>query len=376
MPIYKTTAPKKDGKIQYRVMVSKIGVTGQRRQISRRIYGLAEAKALETELERQLNEMTLPARMTIRQLFDDYMTAKKAEVRRSTYEKSKSTLEHYVISSELVGARLDKLSVPLLQQWKNRIAEQPTKIVTKNNAIKELNAMLNYAEKMEYIPRNPLKLVGRFKDANFTPEQEKIHYYTAEEFKRFIALARDDRKTLTDYGCYVFFNIAFYTGMRKGEIYALRWTDIYDNIIHIRRSLNQKMKTPDGEYVEGPPKNKSSVRDLQMPCALVSVLDEYRDILTQKYEYSASMRVCGGYTPVSDTSVENYNTKYAELAGLPHIRIHDYRHTHATFLINKGVPIQIVSRRLGHADVKMTWNTYYHFYPQAEDQVLDVLDDL
>lgn len=94
--------------------------------------------------------------------------------------------------------------------------------------------MLNYAVKMSYISKNPLSSVGNFKDPySTTNETDKLHYYTPEQFKKYIQIARKNAVTLTDWGYYVFFfSIAFYTGMRKGEINALRWTDIEGNIIH------------------------------------------------------------------------------------------------------------------------------------------------
>ena len=86
------------------------------------------------------------------------------------------------------------------------------------NIYRELSAMLNYAVRMELLPKNPLSGVGTFRDANFEKPAEKLHYYTPEQYRRFIAEAKKD----TDRRYYVFFSIAFYTGMRKGEINARR----------------------------------------------------------------------------------------------------------------------------------------------------------
>ena len=70
---------------------------------------------------------------------------------------------------------------------------------------------------MELIPKNPLSGVGTFREPNFEKPEEKLHYYTAEQYHRFIAEAKKDEYRRY----YVFFSIEFYTGMRKGEINAL-----------------------------------------------------------------------------------------------------------------------------------------------------------
>lgn len=150
----------------------------------------------------------------------------------------------------------------------------------------------------------------------------------------------------------MFFNIAFYTGTRKGEINALKWSDIDGNIMNIRRSIAQKLK---GGDVKTPPKNKSSYRDLQITLPLMEVLNEHKERQrATSHLFSEDCRVCGGEQPLRDTSIENHNKAFAKAANLPHIRIHDFRHTHASVLVNEGINIQEIARRLGHANVQMT----------------------
>jgi integrase len=75
-----------------------------------------------------------------------------------------------------------------------------------------------------------------------------------------------------------------------------------------------------------------------------------------------------------DTTIEKANTRFAEAAGLKHITIHEFRHSHASILANAGINIQEVARRLGHADIKETWQTYSHLYPSEADRAIDALD--
>lgn len=66
----------------------------------------------------------------------------------------------------------------------------------------------------------------------------------------------------------------------------------------------------------------------------------------------------------------------AGLAGIKAIRIHDFRHSHASLLANEGINIQGVSRRLGHSKIEMTWNTYSHLYPREEERAVEILNKI
>lgn len=372
MPINKTGV-KKDGLQQYRVRVNYTDAAGKARQIERTAYGKDEAIMLEQKLIAEYKDKRATvSRLTVQQLFDEYEVYHSHETRRTSHDSAMRNLKARVLPT-MKDYRLDRLTQPVLAQWKNEIAASELSIVTKRNAYAAFVAMLNYGVKMGYIVKNPLTVLGNFRDADAIDRaEERLHYYTPEQFRAFITAAREHTVTVNDWGFYVFFCIAFYTGARKGEINALKWTDIEGNIMHIRRSIAQKLK---GDDVETPPKNKSSYRDLQLPAPLMAVLNEHK--VRQKENaplFSEEYRVCGGERPLRDTSIDKRNQAYAKAAELPHIRIHDFRHTHASLLANEGINIQEIARRLGHSNVQMTWNTYSHLYPREEERAVAVLN--
>lgn len=373
MPLTKT-GKKKDGLMQYRVRINYTDNLGKPHQVERTAYGLEEAKQLETALMSEYKDKRTAVKLTVKELCDEYAEYHKHETRRTSHESTMKILRLRVLPY-LADYRLDKLTQPVLADWKNKIAAENFVISTKKNAYAKFSALLNYAVKMDYIPKNPLTVLGNFKD----PEQidkpaEVLHYYTPEQFLAYITVAHDTAVTCIDWGYYVFFNIAFYTGARKGEINALKWSDIDGNIMHIRRSVSQKIK---GGDVETPPKNKSSYRDLQIPEPLMKILKEHKKRQQEGSRlFSDNYRVCGGERPLRDTSIENKNKAFAKAANLPHIRIHDFRHTHASLLVNEGINIQEIARRLGHADVQMTWNTYSHLYPREEERAVEILNKI
>lgn len=371
MPIYKMDG-RKDGKQQYRVRINYTDRNGKAKQIERVAYGSAEAKALEATLRAEVKEQAPESSMTLQKLCDEYIQKKQYEVRESSLDKSKRILNYYILP-ELGKTKIDKLTTRVLQNWKNGISERNLAVITNKGIYSEFRTLLNYAVKMEYLQKNPLVYVENFKDAYFEMKQDKLKYYTVDQFKKYIAVAKSKANTLTEWGYYVFFNIAFYTGMRKGEINALKWSDIDGNVIHVRRSIVQKLKGGDRET---PPKNKSSYRDLQIPLPLIKILEEHKARQSQDERFTEDFRVCGGFECLRDTTLSNKNIQFSTEAEVPTIRIHDFRHSHVSLLANEGINIQEIARRLGHAKIEMTWDTYAHLYPREEERAIEILNKI
>lgn len=382
MPIYKMKGSK-DGKQKYRVRINYQDASGNNRQIDRVAYGSAEAKQLERELNYKIKNETPARRMTLNDLYEEYKKSKINEVRESSYKKTTAILDYHVIPT-LGDTPLAKLNKPLFAKWKNDM-EQKTivkndgsvsklSITTKQNVYGEFRALLNYGVRLDYIPKNYLVDIGNFR-STIEPKKE-MDYYTAEEFKQFsntLLEYAQNPSNLNGWDYYVFFSIAFYMGLRKGEIHALKWSDIDGKYINVSRSISQKLK---GEDRETAPKNKSSIRTLQMPIPLLKILDEHKKRWSVYKEFNDNFRICGGTRPLRDSSIAKVNERIAKAAGLKTIRIHDFRHSHASLLANEGINIQEVARRLGHSDVTMTWNTYSHLYPREEERAVDVLNKI
>lgn len=377
MPIYKIDKKKND--LQgYRVRISYMDTNGKHQQVERTVYGKGQAQLVEQQLILEYRqEKNVPSsRMTVEELFNMYSEYHAAETRRSTHETAMKRLRLWVLPY-FKNKRLDKLTQRDFANWKVKISNENLLLSTKQNIFKTFSAMMNFAVKTELVPKNGLKSLGNFKDSNaLESPSETLRYYTASQFEQFISVAKADCKTVNDWNFYTFFSIAFFTGARKGEIHALRWSDIEGNILHIRRSITQKLKTGD---LESAPKNKSSIRDLQLPAPLITVLNEHKQRQKEaaKDLFSEDFRICGnGETPLRDTSVDKRNRKYAEAAGLPRITIHEYRHSHVSVLVNAGINIMEISRRLGHSNVEETWNRYAHLYPKEEEKAVEVLNEI
>lgn len=365
---------KKDGKQRYRVRINYTDSYGNAKQIERTAYGLDEAKQLEAELNQSIKEALPAEKISVGELYNLYVEAKKCEVKESSLNKSKKILNYHILP-HIKNVKLDKLNVQILQKWKQDIEALGLSITTRKNIYTEFRTMLNFAVKMGYIPKNPLLQVGNFKAP--LEDHKEMQFYTPEEFKKFIQAARtkaeSEQGSILQWHYYVFFNIAFFTGMRKGEINALNWNDIKDGEIKITKSLNQKLI---GEDRITPPKNKSSIRTIQIPTPLQKVLDEHYQRCKEMPDFTDDYFVCGGQKSIRDTSLSKAAAWCADNAGVKHIRIHDFRHSHASLLANNGINIQEIARRLGHSDVSITLKVYSHLYPKESERALKILNGI
>ena len=354
------TGKKKDGLMIYRVRVTK-----DQKRIERRVAGLQEAKRVERALLEQE-----PAGITVGELVQTYIEARTGERRQTTLAKFEGIMRTHVLPE--YENRSAELSIPELTAWKSSIGQKPLSLAMKQNIFVAFSALLSFGVKMELIEKNNLRIIGNFRDPGNTPEQEKIRYYTPDQFKRYIAALPSGNYSQRRVHC--FYMMAFFTGGRKGEINALKWSDLEGDLLHIRRSVTQSLKGV--HFAETATKNRSSRRDIRLPSVLVEYLADWRMFQEQMPGFSEEWRICGGHTVINDTALYRAKRKACEIAGLPEISVHEFRHSHATVLINNGVNIKEISRRLGHASVEMTWNVYSHLYPSQEEKAIEVLQGL
>ena len=380
MPIYKIDGEKRGGLQKYRVVVN-FTDKGKKRTKERLVFGKTQAELAEAQIRAEIErdgaqERVVKKRgaMTVKELIDLYEAEHGPEVRESTMAKKKSILNNHVVP-DLGPMPVRDVGEDDLLRWRAKLNGNPKKTSTKNGAYREIRALFNFAVQRRIIDQSPVKAIKPFRDPYSRTAAVKIRYYTKDEFSRYIAEAKkyaEKKDTLRAWGVYVFFMLAYYTGGRKGEINALRWSDIDGSYLWIRRSVTQKLKGK--EWTETPPKNESSVRRIQIPLPLQAALTDHRARQERAEGFSNSLFICGGFRPVPDTTLEKANTKFAEAAGLPHIAIHDFRHSHASLLCNAGINVKEIARRLGHADAEMTLRTYAHLYPAEEERAVAVLN--
>jgi integrase len=173
--------------------------------------------------------------------------------------------------------------------------------------------------------------------------------------------------------------IALATGMRRGEILALRWRGVSDDltVAQVRATLQS---TSDGLVFEQP-KTARSKRAVALPAFLRPYLEAQR-------AKQATLRNSDGWvehglvvtradgSPVNPDSLSSAWRRLLRSKGLPPVRFHDLRHAHATLMLLQGVHPKVVSERLGHASVGITLDTYSHVLPSMQSDAVDAFDRL
>lgn len=162
------------------------------------------------------------------------------------------------------------------------------------------------------------------------------------------------------------------TGMRRGEVVGLRWNDIdFD----ARRLSLQRSVTCTGYRVHTTPtKTRTSRRPIDLDATTIEVLVDWR--AAQARELGGDDRDRVVFTrqngqPIHPHVLSQTFERVLTAAGLPRIRLHDLRHTHATLLLKAGVPIKVVSERLGHASPAFTMSVYQHVLPGMQRDAAD-----
>lgn len=283
----------------------------------------------------------------------EYLAWYKKRRKASSYLKTSSIIETHLIP-KFGTKKLNSIRSRDIMRFQNDLLDQfAVSHVKKIHQV--LSAIFNFAIKQEYTKDNPARLAG-----NVDIEEEKhINYWTLDEFKSFI-------KNVDKPLYYALFMTLYYSGMRKGELLALTWGDIdFDNnTINIDKTVYNRIVTK--------PKTTSSIRKIMMPKHVMRLLSQLKSENNPKMTYV----VFGEFNDhIPTTTLDRKYEEYVKASGVKKIRLHDFRHSHASYLINKNTIPSVVAKRLGHKDVGTTLNTYSHLYPSTEKEAVTKMED-
>ena len=176
----------------------------------------------------------------------------------------------------------------------------------------------------------------------------------------------------TPYGA--FFFLAIYTGLRRGELLGLRWSAVKLKARSL--SVTETIQRLNGQgLVSSEPKTKRSRRLVSLPPDALALLTglkvkqrEDREAVGLGWSESDYVFSHSDGRPFHPDTVTHSFAEIIKRSGLPHLRLHDLRHTHATMMMEQGVNPKIVSERLGHASVVITLDTYSHVSPGLQEE--------
>ena len=353
-------------------------VDGRRRR--RTVYGQTErevrAKLRTLHAARERGANLLAPSWTVEQWINTWLAEIKSfdGTRPRTLALYKGLAERYVYPV-LGGVRLDKLTPAHIQRLVTETRDSqtsrgiPPSAATLRHVYKLIRNALGDAYRMELITRN---VATQVKAPPLARDRRPL--LGLAETKRLLQAIEGDRLE----ALYV---LALTTGLRRGELVALRWDDV--DLTTRQMQVRRAMQRVDGKLQFVEPKTASSLRTVVLPKLAARHLHDHK--VRQDAERAARGDAWQEYGLVFPSSIgtpiepRNVNRRWDELrkaAGLDWLRLHDLRHGCATFLLAQGVSPRAIMEVLGHAEIGVTMNTYTHVLPELRQEAADAIDEL
>lgn len=362
---------KKDGSTAYmfNAYVGRNPKTGK--NVYRKRQGFKTNKQAQIALAEILKDVeengidNAQAILTFQQLYDKWLAQHRMNVKPSTIALNRRFVEGHVLPY-LGECKLSDISVIQCQDLVNKWFKQGYK---QYSYFRKVTAqIMRFGEAMELMDNNPMSktILSRAIE-----EEKKLQFYTKEEMSHFF----DCLKQFGNYKQLAFFRLLAFTGCRKSEVLSLQWKDI--DMLNKKVSIGKTLALDENtEIIIQTPKTASSTRSISLDDETVRIMNNWRTIQRSDYfqmgfntssedQYIFTNDRNDLYYPQVVNDWLNYLIKKYKL---PRITPHHFRHTHASLLLQAGVPVKEVSERLGHKDVKITLEIYSHVMPEEAEK--------
>ena len=371
-----------NGTLYYRIR-KKIGEDSEGNPIVKPFYGKnkSDAERIRDEfLDKRKNgikvENAYLGQVAKYYTYNVLLYSKKADGTKIRYE---SSYRNYVKDSPLIILELSNLSSSDIQNYYNDIFQKIKKENEKfkkhnirekspEGIIKQINRYLSgffeYAEREGYC-KNPLKNVEipRIKREN---KIEPISVFAEDEIKKILEAAKKRHN-------YFLFALAIGTGLREGELFALKYRDIEDGNIKVYQQISESIESVEDNKIKktnkgvNETKTESSVRVVPIPSGLLHELETHKNKQTEKYGKQEYIFVTDRGNFLDKSNLRRAQIRLCKKADTLYREFHTYRRTYCTMLCKNGVPLQIASKLMGHASTNITAK-YYTFISDSEKQ--------
>ena len=332
-----------------------------------------EAQEYEYEFKKKISKSLNMSFQSLYELyFEDYSKRHKP-----TAVNTVQTFFKLHILPFFGDVEVNKITSYMIREWQNEMLDKENgngKLFSENskaNIYAALKSMFNWATRYQGLNENPCKNMGAFGSKK---NRAEMKIWSVDDFSKFIEILELENKEKNEkYSDFIIvFKILFWTGLRIGEVLALTKKDIdlYNKVIDVNKTVSYVNK----KYYTTTPKTIGSIRKVTLPETLISDLESY--FSSDKFSKNKNKNIKHlGVFNLKSSQLRYVLEKYSLQANLPKIRLHDFRHSHASYLLFIKADITAISKRLGHDNLQTTINTYSHLYKDANDQLMKKLNN-
>lgn len=286
---------------------------------------------------------------------------KKNEVKSGTYDRltgSNESLARYPIGQQ----RVCDVTPLDIQFYINQITNEGYSFSTIKKQLELLRASLRKAVSLKIIPDNPAQEVD-MPNQKIIKKPREVLAYNEKEQRRL----QDYIETHSDQNAVLCVAFMIETGLRSGEALALRWSDVDTDKhrCHVCATVVNP-HLPSKAYVQDTPKTDASIRTIPLNVRATAILNILKKRASSEFVFGIDKRL---EYPVLIRAIK----KMCKESNIPYRGAHVFRHTFATNCYYKGIDIKILSKLLGHSDVKVTYNTYINLYGDGFDDMYAAL---
>lgn len=349
--------------------------TGRRRTRWHTVKGtLRDAQAERTRLLHELNtgDYVEPSQLSLTDYLKDWLDRQRHNVSAKTHERYSEIVRKHLIPA-LGHHRLAKLKPLHIQRAHTKALEEGRRdgkgglsALTVKHHHRVLSQALRQAVRLQLIPRNPCEAIDPPR-----PERKEMKVLNREDVGRL--LKEVDGKAL-----HIPVLLAVLTGMRRGEVLALRWQDV--DLDRATLAVTQTLEQTAAGLAFKPPKTARSRRKISLSPHIIDKLRRHRNRQKEQRLRAGPMfedhdLVCSQEDgrPRNPRTLTKEFRRLTKRLGLA-VRFHDLRHTHISLLFAEGVHPKVASEIAGHASVAITLDTYSHMLPGLQEDAADRLD--